>query len=70
MSKKVTPWFPPSIKPVHIGAYKTNNGRLGFSYWNGLAWGVQSSSPLTAHIYKTTRGATQDKQWRGLAVKP
>ena len=67
---KLTNWFKPSIKPVHIGWYETQMkyGNFGYSYWDGFSWSCQhygnSCSLLNAACWN---GAIQDKKWRGIA---
>ena len=80
MNKKdeLTPWFPPGIKPVHIGVYpvkyKVSAGGMehsGYAYWTGKEWTNSSNTVGHAYIYKDwTEGAVQQKSWRGLAQKP
>jgi thioesterase domain-containing protein len=47
MSKKLTPWFPGHVKPVHHGIYETDadteDGAPCYQSWNGLWWGWCSS---------------------------
>lgn len=37
---KLTPWFPPDVKPVRVGVYEKNlfNGRRWYSKWDGSQW--------------------------------
>ena len=40
---KMTPWFPPDIKPVRIGEYECkycveNRNPLSRHYWDGKRW--------------------------------
>lgn len=78
----LTPWFPPNVKPVHIGVYLTKiytdddpiKGEVcgeGFSYWSGHAWSDtgQSIEEAAARAKKFVPGF-QNKPWRGLAKKP
>ena len=76
---KLTPWFPPEIKPVYVGAYWVTHKAWdhaydSFAYWNGTEWSdsyVRSTSccpDKTEFIWGN--GAYQDKSWRGLAEKP
>ena len=74
---KVTGWFPPHIKPVHVGVYqvKFNNGPRayeGYAFWCG-GWGSLSTTRDGAErffISIGTDGAHQNKTWRGLAEDP
>lgn len=37
----LTHWFPPSIKPVHIGYYETSyplERNITLDYWDGQCW--------------------------------
>ena len=75
---KLTPWFPPGIKPVHIGVYPVKfrlypgqREQIGYAYWTGKMWTNSSDSVKFAYIYKDwTEGAVQQKSWRGFAQKP
>ena len=72
---KMTPWFPPHIKPVHEGVYEVFNGyRLShtlpiYARWDELEW--SNSSYLTHHdeLHYTSYGASQNKHWRGFKEK-
>lgn len=60
-----TNWFPPEVKPVHIGMYEIRN-RDGFgiewwAYWNGEKW-VFLRHPDWVLM-------DQDREWRGLKRK-
>lgn len=75
MSKKLTPWFPPEVKPVHIGVYETAEPNLDsecFQHWNGSFWGLCSSSARYAATNGQANGFSgfQQTMWRGLAKKP
>jgi hypothetical protein len=64
-----TDWFPPKIKPVHIGVYEVSLGKLyspTYAYWNGELWGWTELSVASAVACRTPRGAIQHKTWRGL----
>jgi hypothetical protein len=72
--KKMTPWFPPHIKPVYEGVYEVDNGyRLPrtlptYARWDGLEW---SNASYRTHLFYhpelhyTSYGAYQNKTWRG-----
>lgn len=75
---KLTNWFSPDVKPVHVGAYNISNvnpedpcatNRL-FAYWDGKRWGISEFSPEDAYFYRNDNfvnsGASQEKYWRGL----
>ncbi len=66
---KLTPWFPPDVKPVHIGWYHTgvaakcpiNDVKSEANcnwWWNGSHW---TAFDGCAPIYN------QNRYWRGLA---
>jgi hypothetical protein len=72
--KKRTPWFPGTVKPVHVGVYE----RKGlpswdrYSHWGGKRWGCSDISPDAAVRSAKQIGSScfQDREWRGLAEKP
>lgn len=64
--KKMTPWFPSNIKPVHQGVYRIRNWSDGnYAYFNGKRWGWANLTVKSAQRYKGIKGAAQDKEWRG-----
>jgi hypothetical protein len=66
MSKKMTPWFPSRIKPVHVGVYETDlDGYFGYSFWNGKRWGDTAHKPELANEWR----GMQQKKWRGFEEK-
>jgi hypothetical protein len=69
MKKQLTPWFPSSIKPVHIGVYETEIDGVawskGFSFWNGKCWGNTEDLPEWAR----DGIGNPCKKWRGLQEK-
>jgi hypothetical protein len=71
MSKKLTPWFPGHVKPVHHGIYETDadteDGAPCYQSWNGLWWGWCSSWSDFAVDSPSTY---QTPNWRGLAKAP
>jgi len=75
MSTELTPWFPGSVKPVHIGVYETDDvlpDDACFQHWNGTFWGLCSWSAEHAATRGQARGVSgfQESNWRGLAKKP
>lgn len=80
MSKKqpkLTPWFPPDVKPAHVGSYQTEDDpsvlghfNHGYQWWDGKAWGLFELTHHAAATSGHTRSSFQDNYWRGLAVKP
>ena len=68
---KFTPWFPPHVKPIHFGVYRTQlinqcGEKLltGYSLWNGDYWMDTRSSVNSARVVHAE--GTQNKRWRGL----
>lgn len=62
----LTPWFPPEIKPVHVGRYQTEcqTGDYFVNYWGRQqvhyeADGDRGCDPCVI----------QDRPWRGLKEK-
>lgn len=70
---KLTKWFPPEVKPVHVGVYQTDFEPLGkdieYSHWNGVRWGPQWDCIERAACANGTQGI-QNKHWRGLSENP
>jgi hypothetical protein len=68
---KMTPWFPPHIKPCRTGVYEVFHGyRLPHSLpcyarWNGLEWSNASYRTHDDELHYTIYGAYQNKYWRG-----
>lgn len=70
---KRTPWFPVSIKPVHIGRYEVQGKehwncksflRGGpLRYWDGEMWRAWEGGPQSVF------GGHHSHQWRGLAER-
>lgn len=69
---KLTPWFHPDVKPVHVGFYHTGKASecpIGNKesesdynwYWDGNYWIARDECSPTY---------TQNRYWRGLAEKP
>jgi hypothetical protein len=73
---KLTPWFPQSIEPVHVGVYETKwAGTEGgwFNKWDGLKWCRGHCNHIDAHHQAGMGRASFGDykiQWRGLARKP
>lgn len=75
MSKKLTPWFPPEVKPVRKGVYPTEfdciNGPVaGYSFWFAPGWSGQRKTPKDAMDFTHRADGIQHKRWRGLASDP
>lgn len=61
MKQKLTPWFPSSVKPVHVGWYQCKCCYLKF-WFDGKKW-------MTGHGVYDMESALP-VSWRGLADKP
>lgn len=74
MSKKpkLTPWFPPNIKPHHAGPYQTlrDGWSSAWQNWNGEFWGLRSLSAESAVVQADRESSFQHLPWRGLAADP
>ena len=69
---KLTPIFPPHIKPVRVGVYKTTvydpEERPDlFSYWNGKWWGFACYTQKEAIDVRSMKSGYQNKSWQGVA---
>ena len=66
---KLTPWFPPEIKPAYPGVYEVSwtRGRF-YRRWDGKRWCVGSRYPERAANNVGT--PTDERSWRGLAEPP
>lgn len=62
---KLTPWFPPHIKPVRVGWYiaTVNKDNTISRWWDGSNWNYGATTD-TAHCIM------QERNWRGLAERP
>lgn len=57
----LTPWYPPSVKPVRKGLYIIGSDYLSvLSEWNGKKWVRPDKKPMS----------NQDWSWRGIAGEP
>jgi hypothetical protein len=68
---KMTPWFPPEIRPVHVGDYRS--WPFGFRHFNGKLWSIEYHSDESKFIkdqVRTVVSRYQEIQWRGLAEEP
>jgi hypothetical protein len=71
---KMTDWFPPHIKPVHIGIYEIKfynlplSKRPMYARWNGKKWSnfayKKHDDSLNDYV-----SAVQKKHWRGFKEK-
>ena len=58
MKQKVTPWYPGTMKPVHIGPYERRYSGHSLTYkctWTGIEW-----------FFMGRRSIYQALQWRGI----
>lgn len=73
---KLTDWFPPEVKPVHVGVYETQSARFmddtWYAYFDGKRWGYCTcTNPEDAFEYRNRQHfRDSDSPWRGLAEKP
>lgn len=76
VSKKLTPWFDASVKPVHVGAYRVTHNTWSaleaWACWNGTQWSDSSILDVCPgdFNFSASPGIYQDKIWRGLERKP
>lgn len=79
MSKKrpkLTPVFPPHIKPVYPGPYQVDCHRGAvwwYSFWTGTHWLLTSITPQEAKRQHQVSGDCYSSRfvgWRGLAEEP
>lgn len=72
--QKLTPWFPPNVKPARPGVYEVRLRKASpgtcFAYFDGARWTWAFSSFRVAAVARVTDGAVQAKWWRGLAGDP
>jgi hypothetical protein len=68
----VTQWYPPNIKPVHVGIYQRSwNDVIGHCYWDGMAFSKGRYDPryaINEYESKLSRKDSIDQNlpWRGL----
>lgn len=69
---KLTPWFPPTTKPVYVGVYDVADGDMfkspWFRFWDGEKWKQGDETPYNASMCRLD--AIRIGRWRGLASKP
>lgn len=73
MNTDLTPWFPVSIEPYHIGVYEIEiNSYRNYSYWNGYYWLLTACSVESCYANIKCEKSEQMYQknakvfWRGL----
>ena len=67
----MTSWFPPSIKPVHVGEYEIVNEGVR-AWWNGKEWSqwyFPDYTPASKEFHRKRIGAIEKLNWRGLNKK-
>ncbi len=72
MSKEMTEWYPPIIKPVRKGVYQVkylDSTLVSFANWTGKAWGVAYYSLTSAKNNPKNISNFQSKTWRGFKEK-
>lgn len=70
---KLTSWFPPDDKPVHIGSYETrrseNDLKIYPCWWDGQGWLLDECLHRTPR-FTLKYSDDQNRPWRGLKVNP
>lgn len=62
MKQQRTPWFPASVKPVHVGRYEYRIGGVTLKlHWTGKTWRTSGGRRMSVW---------PDDQWRGLVERP
>ena len=72
---KLTPWYPPEVKPVRKGVYEVREEVFGkwtvFAYWNGKRFGYRETESIRAYDKRDhPTGLSATAPWRGLAEEP
>lgn len=73
---KMTPWFPPEIRPVHVGEYEVRsvwNYAVLLRWFDGEFWSCVYSPDEPKEMRIRERqyvSAYQEITWRGLAKEP
>lgn len=67
---KKTPWFPGTVKPVHVGVYQRDYAsRVAYCKWDGVFW--YWAAPRRKEAQRECgKSISQTLPWRGLAEKP
>jgi hypothetical protein len=74
--QNLTKWFPPNVKPVHVGVYEVDMSQINpkfdavFQHWNGAFFGHASTTAAAAFSWRNEISVEQEFHWRGLAEKP
>lgn len=67
---KYTDWFPPEIKPVHVGVYELEDLPYPFHYWDGARWFGAGARGEKIRLYAEQVDYGCRVRWRGLSEKP
>ncbi len=78
MKAKLTPWFPPEIKPMRKGVYQVaywSQERPSYAKWFNGIWrgsysGISAETLRLADADNRHQNYRQNLEWRGLARKP
>ena len=63
---KLTPWYPPDIKPIRKGVYITKkNNIIYFQHWTGRYWNTRMGTIDGAGNVKL-KSIHQDVYWKGI----
>ena len=69
--RKLTEWYPSTVKPVRNGVYEVFDGYADkikwYSYWNGKKFGYFSSNIDFAYIDSKYPTSAIVQKWRGIA---
>ena len=72
MTKKLTPWFPGTVAPVHVGVYERQVGsEIYYSKWDGLQWLLlwEKLEMAEAEIDRSVYALQDpDIKWRGFTT--
>jgi hypothetical protein len=70
---KITPWYPPDIKPKRRGVYITmskpnvvHDRGFWFQYWSGTYWKIRSDTVVGAYALKDFNSGHQNVYWKGI----
>lgn len=68
---KLTPWFPPEVKPVRVGVYiaTVRKPSVFYRYWDGESWLCGSFDQQLANASRPDWYGPPI-HWRGLAKQP
>ena len=63
MKHKLSQWHDGSVKPVHVGVYKTE---CGYQHWNGKFWGFFMPTVKYALQFRDEPSKCYAPAWRGI----